>query len=228
MGWLRRSPEQARQRAAGVCREGPLAAYLSVPFPADTASVDDIEFLALDFETTGLDPERDHVVAVGYVPVVGGRIELAHARSVVVAAPVEVGQSATVHGLTDDTVAAGVPLAEAIEEVLAALAGRVLLAHFATLEVGFLRRACAALWNGPCPLLAVDTLALQRRLVSGAFREDPPPGSLRLWTARERYGLPTYRAHEPLIDALSCAELFLAQVAELRGEADLPLKRILA
>ena len=42
----------------------------------------------------------------------------------------------------------------------------------------------------------------------------------RLWTARERYGLPTYRAHECLIDAIACAELYLAQVAEMRSQGD--------
>ena len=105
MAWFRRTPEQARQRAAQVCREGPLAAYLSVPFADPATDVDDLELLALDVETTGLQPGRDHVVAVGFVPVVRGRIELAGARSILVAAPVDVGQSATVHRLTDDVVA---------------------------------------------------------------------------------------------------------------------------
>mgnify|MGYP001160576212 FL=1 len=228
MAWFRRTPEQARQRAAQVCREGPLAAYLSVPFADPATDVDDLELLALDVETTGLQPGRDHVVAVGFVPVVRGRIELAGARSILVAAPVDVGQSATVHRLTDDVVAGGVPLAEALAEVLAALRGRVLLAHFARIEVGFIERACAQLWGAPFPAQVVDTLDLQRRLTAGAFGQEPAPGSLRLWTARERYRLPIYRAHEPLIDALSCAELYLAQVAGMRGEGDLTLKQVLA
>ena len=162
-------PEQARQRAAQVCREGPLAAYLSVPFADPATDVDDLELLALDVETTGLQPGRDHVVAVGFVPVVRGRIELAGARSILVAAPVDVGQSATVHRLTDDVVAGGVPLAEALAEVLAALRGRVLLAHFARIEVGFIERACAQLLGAPFPAQVVDTLDLQRRLTAGAF-----------------------------------------------------------
>jgi len=225
--WFRRSPEEQRVKAARTVRDGPLAAYLNAPFPDENAAVLDAEFLALDFEATGVDPKKDHVVAVGFVPVVGGRIELAGARSFLVNAPVEVGASATVHGLTDDTVATGMPIAQAAETVLAALRGRVLLAHFAPIEVGFLRRACAELFGGPFPCLVVDTLALQRRLVAGAFPTDPPPGSLRLWAARERYRLPVYRAHDPLIDAQSCAELFLAQVAELGADKPLTLKRIL-
>ena len=84
------------------------------------------------------------------------------------------------------------------------------------------------MWGAPFPAQVVDTLDLQRRLTAGAFGQEPAPGSLRLWTARERYRLPIYRAHEPLIDALSCAERYLAQVAEMRGEGGLTLKQVLA
>ena len=42
---------------------------------------------------------------------------------------------------------------------------------------------------------------------------------MRLWTARERRGLPVYRAHEALTDALACAELYLAQRAELEAQS---------
>ena len=53
--------------------------------------------------------------------------------------------------------------------------------------------------------------------------------SLRLWTARERYGLPSYRAHECLIDAIACAELYLAQVAEMRSQGnEVTLTRLLS
>src|SRR2546426_7625660 len=36
----------------------------------------DVEFAALDFETTGLDLRRDAVISFGVVPVCGGRIDL--------------------------------------------------------------------------------------------------------------------------------------------------------
>ena len=62
----------------------------------------------------------------------------------------------------------------------------------------------------------------------GASRQ---AGALRLWTARERRGLPVYRAHEALTDALACAELYLAQRAELaarRPETTLTLRHVVA
>ena len=53
--------------------------------------------------------------------------------------------------------------------------------------------------------------------IGGRWRHEPEPGALRLWAARKRRGLPVYRAHEALSDALACAELYLAQRAELEA-----------
>jgi DNA polymerase-3 subunit epsilon len=169
--------------------------------------------LAIDLETTGLDPARDSVLAIGFVPVEDGEIVLAGARRIVVAGAHEVGDSATIHGLTDDDVAAGVPLTEALDETLAALDGRALLAHHAPIETIFLARSCretGRTWPEPA---VVDTMAAEARHHE-RWGHQAPPGALRLWAARDRFGLPAYKAHDALMDAIGCAELHLAQVAE--------------
>lgn len=220
-----RSPQRRRESAAAVAPPGPLRDYLSAPFPDPTTPVDEVPLLAVDVETTGLDTERDRVIAVGWVPVDGLAIDLSRARRRVVGTRMEVGQSATVHGLTDDVVAAGEVPIDVLHELLGALTGRVLLAHHASIEVGFLAAACQRVHGVPLVVSCVDTLALQRRVLArtiGVLAE-PAPGTLRLWAARERYGLPIYRAHEPLTDALACAELYLAQVAELSLRSSKPL-----
>ncbi len=222
---LRRSPRRRRESALASVSSGPLRDYLSVPFPDPGTPLDRIPLLAVDVETTGLDPDRDRVVAVGWVPVDGLAIDLAGARRRIVATRMGVGESATVHGLTDDAVAAGEIPIQVLEELLGVLSGRVLLAHHASIELGFLDAACRRAYGAPFVGSSVDTLALQRRVLADKIdvRPEPNPGSLRLWAARERYGLPRYRAHEPLTDALACAELYLAQVAELSLRASRPL-----
>lgn len=222
---LRRSPQRRREAALAAAPPGPLRDYLSTPFPDPDTPLDRLPLLALDLETTGLDAERDRVIAVGWVPVDGATIDLSRARRLVVGTRMDVGQSATVHGLTDDAVAAGVIPIHALVELLGVLAGRVLLAHHATIELGFLTAACQRVYGVPLVASSVDTLALQRRVLTEGVGStpDPVPGSLRLWAARERYGLPRYRAHEPLTDALASAELYLAQVGELAMRARKPL-----
>jgi DNA polymerase-3 subunit epsilon len=230
---FRRSPEQRRERALRAASPGPLRDHLAVPLPGLGTPLADARLLAVDIETTGLDPRRDRVLSLGWVPVDGGRVVLGGAGRVVVRdeGGAGVGQSATVHGLTDDRLADGVPLEAAVARLLAALTGRVLLAHFARIETGFLSAACERVWGAGLPCVVVDTFDLERRVVAGGWGAEPERGALRLWTARERRGLPVYRAHEALTDALACAELYLAQRAELQArspETTLTLRHVVA
>ena len=212
----------ARRRARASRRaRGALADYYRTPLPDPGTPASELRLLSVDFETTGLDPATNTLLSVGFVPVDGVEIVLGGAGSSVVAGASEVGQSATVHGLTDDMVAAGVPLADTVASVLRALAGRVLLAHFAEIEVGFLSRASEQLYAAPFVSPFVDTMRLAHRTLSIGFDAEPTRDDLRLWTARARHGLPVYSAHEALTDALAGAELYLAQVAEMSPEPTL-------
>ena len=237
MSLFRRTPDERRQRALRSAAPGPLRDYLGVPFPAPSVPLDDLPLLAVDIETTGLDPRVDRVLSIGWVPVDGGSVVLGGAgRAVVrdqvgVAGGAGVGSSATIHGLTDDALAGGEVMADAVARLLGTLTGRVLLAHFARIETAFLSGACERLWGAPLPCVVVDTLDLEHRVVTGRGQRDPEPGALRLWSARERHGLPVYPAHEALVDALACAELYLAQRAELeaaRPETTLTLRQVMA
>jgi DNA polymerase-3 subunit epsilon len=180
--------------------------------PDDSTSLDVLPLLAVDLETTGLSPARDRILAVGWIPVNGTRIDLSGARRYVVRQN-DPGAAVTIHGLTHDDLEAGRPLAEVLAELRHALSGRALLAHHAPFELAFLDAAFRAAGRDPVRPPGVCTLELQRRLLT---RNGEVPGdALRLWRARERHGLPSTKAHDALGDALACAELYLAQVAEL-------------
>ena len=193
---------------------GPVRDLAAAPPAPLSTPAGDADFLVVDLETTGLNPRRDHVLSVGWVPVRAGEVVLAGAREVLVRPPAgaPVGGSATVHGLTDDEVLGAPTLVEVLPDLLAALHGRVLVAHHSPIEVGFLDRAAVAAYDARLPVTVVDTVTLQRRLLR---RDHVPAGALRLDAARRRFGLPRYRAHRAVTDAVATAELLLAQVADL-------------
>ncbi len=216
--WFDRHARRRRDLLAQA-PPGPVHDLLATPPPRGDTPLTDLPLLAIDLETTGLDPDRDQILSVGFVPVDGRSIRLGGAAHAIIHADASVGRSATIHGITDDAVAAGLPLADVLERTLDALTGRVLLAHFARIEVDFLTRACERTFGTTPMFTVVDTLALgQQHLfrTRGAI----PRGQLRLHALRERFGLPRYKAHDALVDALACAELYLALTAE-RGQRHL-------
>ena len=209
------SPSLAKRRDKAASRAtGAPADFYAAGFPGDETPASELRLLSLDFETTGLDATRDQVLSIGFVPVDGDTIALGGAAHRVLKVTTEVGQSAVFHGITDDQIASGTPVEDAVADTLAALSGRAMLAHFAKIETDFLSLLCERLYGAPLVVPVVDTLVLQDRLVNRGFDDESLAGQLRLWNARTRYGLPVYKAHNALTDAVATAELYLAQVAE--------------
>lgn len=221
------SPASARAKLAAKAPAGPLRDYLLTPAPADDTPLHAARLLAVDIETTGLNPESDQLLSIGFVPVDGHVVQLGGAGQVLLRQNAAVGESARFHGLTDDTLATGDTVREALDALFSALRGRALLAHHATIETGFLNRACEQTYGVGAQFSVVDTMTIQFGLLSQGFDDEPPQGSLRLWNARGQFGLPRYAAHEALTDALACAELYLAQVAELESVRPRTLKAVL-
>lgn len=206
---------RANASLVSLVPDGGLKRYLAAGPPSSGIPITEAPLLALDFETTGLSPGTDKVISVGMVDVDGLRIPLGSATNFLVNPGGGVGQSAVIHQLTDDEVLAhGVTTEEALDRVFDRLTGRVLLAHHAAIEIGFLSAAVKRVHGVGVRIRAVDTLGLGLRALG--MDEDHPPDALRLWKLRHRAGLPSYRGHDAVIDALACAELYLALAQELR------------
>jgi len=189
--------------------------FLSAPEQDPRTPLVEARLLALDFETTTLDAATGFPLSAGWVPVDGTAVQLGGAAAVAFLPPAAgVGDSALFHGITDDAAKEGLAESVAVGQILGALAGRVLLAHHASIEATFLAAACRRIWGVSPELTCVDTLDIEHRLVTRGGSE-PTPGSLRLGAVRERYGLPSYAAHDALTDALACAELYVAQLTVL-------------
>lgn len=171
--------------------------------------------LAVDVETTGLKPGAHELVSIGWVPVNDRVIDLSGAGYCVLSGA-HVGDSATVHGVTDDDVERdGIPPAEALQKFLKAVEGRKILAHFAQMETGFLGALHKDVFGKTWRVReneVVDTMTMERRRMErkGTY---PRGEDLRLARVRRRHGLPEYGNHNALTDAIACAEVYLALTA---------------
>lgn len=176
--------------------------------------------VALDIETTGLDPGRHSIVSIGVVPFDLERIFFSQRRHWLVQPrfPLQ-ALSVTLHHITHSDLATAPDLGEVLDEVLEALAGRVPVVHYRNVERPFLESAVQFRLGESLQFPVIDTMALEARL----YRQSLParfrrwlggsPVSIRLHESRQRYGLPAYQPHHAALDALASAELFQAQVA---------------
>ena len=222
------SLESRRQWWRERAPQGPLRRYYEVPFPHSKQDWRRVDYLAIDFETTGLDHKSEELLSVGYAAIRNQSLRLGESHHFLIRPKRSIPEeSAVVHGILDDRAARAEPLEEVLPRILRALAGKVLLAHHAPIEYQFLNSVCKRIYGCPFVGPVVDTLELEAREYLARNRAIKP-GELRLAAARERYGLPRYPAHNALTDAIAAGELFLAQAAYRAGKQQPTLKQLLA
>lgn len=197
-----------------------LRRFYQASWPEADTPLDDIEFMALDVETTGLDASRHSIVSVGLIPFTLARIRSDQAWHRLVRPPGDlVPKSVTFHHITHSDLQQAPRFADIAGELLERLHGRVAVVHYHPLERAFLDTACRNALGEGLRFPLVDTMqieaALYPRRKAGWLARllGKKSISIRLNDSRQRYGLPVYHAHHALTDALATAELLQAQVA---------------
>lgn len=214
-----------QRRYLAQCQGSAMEHYLAFELPDLQEDIHRAKYLAVDLEMTGMDAQSDHVLSIGFVPVENLRVVLSGASHQLVSSDLGVGQSAIIHGIHDRDIDDAGGLREAMDSLLGALQGRVMVLHCASLDMAFLQQACLNLYGVPLLVPVVDTMALEdQRLQRNSNGQHGQ--SLRLSESRRRYNLPDYSAHNALVDAVSTAELFLAQLSHRFGQQPGRLKQL--
>ncbi len=212
------------QSLAAQTTDARLRAYYAAGMVSGQTPLDQAPLMAMDVETTGLNPARDGIVSIGILPMTLNRIEASRAKHWIVQPHVPMADaSIALHGITHSQVADAPKLIDILAPLLEAIAGHVLVVHCRAIERSFLNNALTRMINEPIEMPMIDTMDLEARL----YRNQPMPGwwdrwfhkktikpvSIRLADSRARYGLPFYKPHHAVTDALATAELLQAQVA---------------
>ena len=226
-GWCEYFALQARN-----CADPALKSFYAAGLPDGETPVGEVALMALDFETTGMNPAQDSIISIGMVPFDLRAIRPAqgHYRVVKPAHPLR-EESIAYHRITHSEVEHAPPLDEVLDEVLDRLAGHLIVVHYLNIERPFLDAATMTLRGEHCLFPLIDTMALEARHERRGWGRRVkhflgiPPTSIRLADSRARYGLPRYSSHHAKVDALATAELFLAQVAR-HYSPDTPLSEL--
>ena len=206
--------EAKRKRLLKKAPEGALRDFLSVPLPSLKTPIDKLDVLAVDFETTGLDAKNDKLLSVGFITLKHQQISLKTSYHQIIKTPKQLEESnVIIHHITDSQKDKGLALSTVVEALLKALAGKVMLVHFARIEKQFLTQACLELYGMAPDFPMIDTLVIAKRLLD---KRDVAydPSELRLSRLRHSFDLPEHHAHNALYDAIATAELFMAQMSK--------------
>ncbi|WP_371876182.1 3'-5' exonuclease [Vibrio sp. HB161653] len=197
-----------------------LRAFYQTPLPNATTPLAEVPFVALDFETTGLDPRKDDIITIGLVPFDLNRIYLNQARHWTLRPSRNLDEkSIVIHGITHSDIQDAPDLIEVLPTLLNALAGKITVVHYRRIEREFLNNAVKNRIGEGIEFPVLDTLDIEQRiqekLTGGLWNQlkGKKPASVRLGQSRQRYGLPYYSPHHALTDAIATAELLQAQIA---------------
>lgn len=181
------------------------------PAPPPTAATPlaELPLLALDTETTGMDPERDRIVSIGAVRLHGRRLFRTRIFDVLVKPGRHIPAASTaIHRISDAMVADAPDIREVWPRLLEILADVVVVGHHTGFDLAMLRAAAARdglAWREP---LALDTVLLAAAL-------DPSERDLDLAEVARRHGIIPTGRHTALGDSLATAELYLRLVPRL-------------
>lgn len=188
---------------------------LIAPVPDRDTPVQALDFLVMDLETTGFDAGTDDIISIGWVEISNMQIELVSQKHLYIRNDKQINpETAVINHIVPQMVSHGVNLDEAIDILLHECTNKILVVHGKVIEKRFLDfYARNSLGIPEIPLLWIDTLNIEkwRATQRGLYvRQDN-----RLSSARKRYNLPQYTAHNALIDSVATAELLLAQIAHI-------------
>ena len=181
--------------------------FLFEPPPAD-------EWVALDCETTGLNPRSDEIVSIGAVRIVGERILTSERLELLVRPQKGVrADSVRIHRLRSKDLEDGLECREAMHRLLHFIGSRPLVGYYLEFDVAMLNRALAPLLGTGLPQQQVEISGMYYDYKLAQIQHQAHLGSpqidLRFDTLMQDLGLPQRDAHDALNDAVMAALAFI-------------------
>lgn len=181
----------------------------------------DLDFVAFDFETTGLSAYRDRVVEIGAVRFQLNNAPKKHYSQLINPEQLIPDEVIKIHGIDNQEVARAPVWSAKADEILEFLEGAVLMAHHASFDVAFLVCEMQRMARTPPKTIVLDSYHLARK-------RQPKAPSYKLSHLIEFLELKMQgQAHRALPDSLACAALFERCVQSITNWQDLSLGDLL-
>ena len=177
-------------------------------------------YIAVDLETTGLNPKLEKIIEIGAVKVIDGAI--CGEYHTLVQPYRELNEKVReLTGITDGMLAAAPGIEDCIEDFLEFCEELPLLGHHVIFDYSFLKRA-AVNHRQEFERKGIDTLLMCRRFM-------PAESKKTLAAAGEYYGIIRQQEHRALDDAKAAHQLYqlLQNTCEMEKSGDFALKPLI-
>lgn len=173
------------------------------------------DYVALDLETTGLDPEWDSIIEIGMVRVRRGEVDAEY--STLVNPGMEIDEFITdLTGITNDMLAAAPAIAEVLPAAREFLGDDVILGHNINFDINFIYDNCECQGLPPVSNDYIDTMRISRRVL-------PDLKHHRLKDIVKALGVKHTQAHRAIGDChatIDCYKALLARIDADMGRDD--------
>ncbi len=169
------------------------------------------EFVAFDLETTGLSSKHDQIIEIGAVIMKDGQ-EIDRFQTFVNPHRKLQRETVDLTGITDSMLVDAPSMDEALPQFLEFVGDRVLVAHNADFDTGFIRAACEKL-GYPYSFTSADTLILAQNLM-------PHLSRFKLDVVANALSLPEFNHHRAADDAVTCG-LIMDRLLQKLEEMDI-------
>ncbi len=170
--------------------------------------------VVLDLETTGLNPAKHEVIAIGAVAITGGVIHLNDQFDLVLRRPeLDISDTVLIHGIGPEALTRGHETEDALLYLLDWMNGDPVLAYHSAFDQKFLEKTLRSELGYTQPHVWMDVADLLPALFP-----DAQTGGKSLDNWADFFGLEVSARHHAAADAMATAELTLAALNKARKE----------
>lgn len=172
--------------------------------------IEEAAFCAIDLETTGLNPEKDEIIAIAAIPIRQMRIQVGRTFHILIKPPTYRIDAMKYHGISPDDLRKAPTFADMADAILGALDG-ILIGHCVEFDMAFLKKSFKkrrVKFKKECLDIALIEQWLRER-------DSQPDMDISLDAMMKHYGLKASYRHDAAADAFFTAQIFQMQMRKM-------------
>ena len=186
--------------------------------PSPQLPLEQINFIVLDVESTGLNPQKDRLLSIGALQLVHNQINLKGALELHLDPPNahEKTEAIAIHGLVPSTADRNyVEEEDALRQLLAFIGNSVLVGHHLGFDLAILNNALLRIGIPKLRNKVIDTFLLAQKLDKPSYHTNPQQYGLD--QLARQFSIPLSDRHTALGDCYITAILLMKMLHKLKG-----------